>query len=282
MTKKLLSFALMLTLFACISAAHSATIGKTDPATPGNLSALRNTDRYKLARSRYKTVLAKLHREWVAALKANDPTRIMEAERNDEIDRKESWFLTTLREKSETRRIDFEGQCPENKALSISSTASARIFWVLLDENRIPDKSPILNTLEYCDVSKCAKGWTAVLRRIVNDRSKPDWKHAALCLYRLGDTRIEYRRCAEELAAGGDTQALRSILYKGPRSEHMIPLRSKANAALADKFMKPKYSPEIQVLAAEWAADTGQLSKAESVCIRVLWQPSGADLNSID
>lgn len=187
---------------------------------------------------------------------------------------RESQILRELRERAAKRqdgKLSFEGECPENMALVVTSDASARIFRALVKENHadpwvivsgFPRRAMLLSD-----------EWIKLVQELADKADKDSglYRDTAITLYRAGVHREKYRPVLEKWSEEGDPVALNALFFNlDAETGQPVVVDNPKNRVLLKRFSGPRYPPDIRAECAYYAAETGDLKLAEALCTEII------------
>jgi hypothetical protein len=233
--------------------------------------------------SRYDTLLAKYHSVIGNMERKNRFYRVAEfrdkidgfANADREISGSERAVVRRLLDSASqrrTKRIDFDGEVPENEMVVPTSDASARIFEKLMDVG-VVDRAQLLGML-LDTPSLLSKEWLRLINRVVRTEAvgSPTWRYAVWLLYGSGDRREEYRAALVRMASKeGTAQALSFLFFRmNPRSGEEIVMHDRGNDGVLSTLAHDKGRPEIVAMCAKYAFATGNPTLAQELCEELL------------
>jgi hypothetical protein len=155
-----------------------------------------------------------------------------------------------------------------------TSSASARIFSDLM-RKQLVDEYQLVGALRR-DAEVLSGEWIAVIQDIAQRAAagSTTWVEASFILYRVEALKQKYRPTLERLAREKANDAALDLLFferDRQTGQRRVVITPENDALMRDLAASPH--PEIRVVCADFAAETGNLPLAESVCAELLSTP---------
>lgn len=264
---------------------------KAVPKKPGKVygPSAGSSQKSQVAQGEYDRLLA-LYISNAKDIKANvekDEQRRLAEDRADwnkssqkdsEIQGKQSELIgeLTAESKRTNRKLGGEMSRRVYEVLSPTSDSSAQVFETLLQQD-IVDKADILACLEPRSHLLTSK-WISLVRDIADgkaDAAKGKYSahiRAARILYSLGIDQGKYRPMPEQQVKDyNDDNTLNALFFRKQKSNGtLVAVKSPENQALLNEMSESRKAPMLRFACANYAAEIGDMTKAESICVELL------------
>ena len=195
----------------------------------------------------------------------------------EQLQKRKDQVLADLRKEAQTRprkKIDFEGECYENKGgiLVPVSDASARIFARLYRSNVLEVENMMQAVSWHAQI--LSGGWLDLIEEVRKDAEEDSalWRACVRTLYRAGVSRETYGPILRRLALEHDgVAALEALLFDiDTDSGELKKVVTKENLELLDSLSDEERPPGIRVTCAHYALELRDYRLAHRICTDLL------------